>query len=49
MRYLELLGELNRRSDAISHYQKYIRLIMDELGLDPPESMRELYARLINS
>jgi DNA-binding SARP family transcriptional activator len=48
MRYLELLGELNRRSEAIGHYQKYVRLLTDELGLDPPEAMRELYTRLIS-
>jgi len=48
LRYLELLGQLDRRSEAISHYQRYVRLLADELGLDPPEPVRELYTRLIS-
>jgi len=48
LRYLELLGQLDRRSEAISHYQRYIRLLADELGLDPPKPVRELYTRLIS-
>jgi two-component SAPR family response regulator len=46
--FLEALGRLGRRSEIVAHYQRYIRLLSDELGLDPPESMRELYARLIS-
>ena len=48
LRYLELLGQLDRRSEVISHYQRYVRLLADELGLDPPEPVRELYTRLIS-
>jgi two-component SAPR family response regulator len=46
--FLEALGRLGRRSEVVAHYQRYIRLLSDELGLDPPESLRELYARLIS-
>jgi LuxR family maltose regulon positive regulatory protein len=46
--FLEALGRLGRRSEIITHYQRYIRLLADELGLDPPEAVRDLYARLIN-
>ncbi len=45
--YLEVLGRLGRRSDIVEHYQRYIRLLSSELGLDPPEDIRRLYARLI--
>jgi two-component SAPR family response regulator len=47
LRYLEALGRLGRRSELVEHYQSYSRLLSNELGLDPPEPMRELYARLI--
>jgi two-component SAPR family response regulator len=47
-RYLEALGRLGRRSEIVNHYQEYVRLLSTELGLDPPESVRALYARLIS-
>lgn len=46
--FLEALGRLGRRGEVVSHYQRYIRLLADELGLDPPEPVRELYARIID-
>ena len=46
--FLEALGRLGRRSEVVAHYQRYIRLLADELGIDPPEPVRELYARLID-
>ncbi|MCK4694056.1 MAG: hypothetical protein KAT23_10510, partial [Anaerolineales bacterium] len=46
--FLEALGRLGRRSEVVTHYQRYIRLLADELGIDPPEPVRELYARLID-
>ncbi|TFH32760.1 MAG: hypothetical protein E4G99_12360, partial [Anaerolineales bacterium] len=46
--YLEVLGRLGRRSDVVEHYQRYMRLLSSELGLDPPEEIRSLYARLIS-
>lgn len=45
--YLEVLGRLGRRSEIVEHYQRYIRLLSSELGLDPPDDIRALYARLI--
>jgi LuxR family maltose regulon positive regulatory protein len=47
LRYLEALGRLGRRSEVVAHYQRYVRLLSDELGLDPPDKARELYRRLI--
>jgi len=46
-RFLEALGRLGRRSELVVHYQRYVRLLSEELGLDPPDEVRELYARLI--
>jgi LuxR family maltose regulon positive regulatory protein len=46
--YLEVLGRLGRRSDIVEHYQRYIRLLSSELGLDPPEDISALYAQLIS-
>ena len=35
---------------TLKHYEEIVgKGIMDELRLDPPAPMRELYARLINS
>lgn len=48
MRYLELLSQMGRRSDAVSHYQAYCRLLAEELGLDPPQEARNLYERIID-
>jgi DNA-binding SARP family transcriptional activator len=45
--YMEALGRLGRRSEVVSHYQRYTTLLGSELGLDPPREVRELYARLI--
>jgi DNA-binding SARP family transcriptional activator len=48
LHYLEVLGQLGRRSEAVGHYRQYVHRLADELGLDPPESLREVYARLIH-
>jgi DNA-binding SARP family transcriptional activator len=47
LRILEVLGRLGRRSEIVSHYQRYVRLLADELGLDPPQILRDTYTRLI--
>ncbi len=47
LRILEVLGRLGRRSEIVAHYQRYVRLLSDELGLDPPEVVRDTYTRLI--
>jgi two-component SAPR family response regulator len=46
-RYLEVLGRLERRNEVVGHYRRYVRLLADELGLDPPDALRNLYERLI--
>ncbi len=48
MHFLEALGRLGRRSEVVEHYQRYVHLLSDELGLDPPDAVRELYTRLIS-
>ncbi|MCJ7566508.1 MAG: hypothetical protein MUO58_03090, partial [Anaerolineales bacterium] len=48
LRYLELLGQLGRRSEAVAHYKAYCRLLAEELGLDPPQAARNLYERIID-
>ena len=45
--FMEALGRLGRRSEVVAHYQRYVRLIADELGLDPSPQIREAYDRLI--
>jgi ATP/maltotriose-dependent transcriptional regulator MalT/DNA-binding SARP family transcriptional activator len=47
LRILEVLGRLGRRSEIVAHYQRYVRLLSDELGLDPPQIVRDTYTRLI--
>jgi DNA-binding SARP family transcriptional activator len=47
MRYLETLGLLERRSEIVAHYQQYVQMLATELGLDPPEAVRDLYTKLI--
>ncbi|MEX2030116.1 MAG: BTAD domain-containing putative transcriptional regulator [Anaerolineales bacterium] len=48
LKYLELLGGMGRRTDVVSHYARYVRLLGDELGLEPPATLREAYDRLIS-
>jgi len=47
LHFLEALGRLGRRSELVDHYQEYMRRLSEELGLDPPEEVRKMYARLI--
>ena len=47
LKYMEILGQLGRRNELTSHYQRYVRILSTELGLEPSESVRDLYARLI--
>ncbi len=47
-RYLDVLGRLGRRNQVIAHYQRYIRRLADELGLDPPETTQRLYEQIIS-
>lgn len=45
--FLEALGRLGRRNEIVAHYQRYVRLLLEDLGLDPAEEVRRLYDRLI--
>jgi len=47
LRYLTLLDQLDRRNEAVGHYQRYVRRLADELGLDPPPPLRDLYTSLL--
>lgn len=40
--YLEALKRLDRRSDALSHYQRYASLVREELGLEPSPKVKEV-------
>jgi two-component SAPR family response regulator len=46
--YMEALGRLGRRSELVAHYQDYVQLLRQELALDPPPHLTELYDRLIS-
>ena len=45
---LEALGRLGRRREVVEHYQRFIQLLAEDLGLDPSEEIRNLYTRLIS-
>jgi DNA-binding SARP family transcriptional activator len=45
--YLEALGRLGRRAQLVAHYHRYCKLLANELGLDPPDRARSLYAELL--
>jgi DNA-binding SARP family transcriptional activator len=47
LRTMDVLGQLGRRSDVVALYRRYTDQLSRELGLDPPQEARELYARLI--
>jgi LuxR family maltose regulon positive regulatory protein len=44
---LRCLAALGRRNALVEHYQVYRERLRTDLGLDPPESTRQLYGRLI--
>ena len=44
-RYLEVLLELGRRSDVISHFRAYRKMLEDDLGLQPAEKVVDLYSK----
>lgn len=47
LRYLRILSRLGRRSEIVSHFDHYRRLIQSDLGLDPPQSLSDEYAAMI--
>jgi LuxR family maltose regulon positive regulatory protein len=46
-RYIEALGRLNRRSELVSHFSKYERLLREDLGLEPSSNVRIVYERAV--
>lgn len=46
-RMLMCLAAMGRRYEVVDHYRRYRELLRNELGLDPPGEIRQLYARLI--
>jgi LuxR family transcriptional regulator, maltose regulon positive regulatory protein len=46
-RMLLCLAALGRRHEVVDHYRRYREMLRSELGLDPPNEVRALYARLI--
>jgi DNA-binding SARP family transcriptional activator len=47
LRYILLLGRLNRRSALVAHYQRYVSLLSSDLGLDPSKEVMDAYSRMI--
>jgi two-component SAPR family response regulator len=47
LKYILLLGRLHRRSEIVSHYQRYVSLLSADLGLDPSEEVSNAYTRMI--
>lgn len=45
---MHALHRMGRRNEIVELYQQYVRALADDLGLDPPDRLRELYARLIS-
>jgi ATP/maltotriose-dependent transcriptional regulator MalT/DNA-binding SARP family transcriptional activator len=47
-RMLKLLAAMGRKHEVVDHYQKYVLLLRNDLGLDPPLETRALYDSLIS-
>jgi len=45
---MQALFRLGRRHEIVELYQRYVQALADNLGLDPPAHVRELYGRLIS-
>ncbi|MBN1438406.1 MAG: hypothetical protein JW929_03265 [Anaerolineales bacterium] len=48
-RMLKILSAMGRKHEMVDHYQKYLLLLRDDLGLDPPLETRTLYDNLISN
>ena len=46
-RMLMCLAAMGRRHEMVDHYRRYREMLRSELGLDPPNDIRQLYGRLI--
>lgn len=47
VKYLEALALLGRRQELVGHYSRYVKLLSEELGLDPSPEVRSVYMRMI--
>lgn len=47
-RMLKILAAMGRKHEVVDHYQKYVFLLRNDLGLDPPLETRALYDNLIS-
>lgn len=47
LRYMQILAEMGRRSEVITHYHEYSRRLASELGIDPPTELRRFYEQHI--
>lgn len=45
--YLEALGQLDQRSEAVRHYKRYSYLLLAELGLEPSDQVKNIYQKLV--
>lgn len=45
--YIEALGIVGRRQELVAHYAKYVKLLGEEMGLDPSPKVRSIYMRMI--
>ncbi len=45
---MRALHRMGRRNEIVELYQRYVRALSEDLGLDPPDQLRELYTRLIS-
>ena len=45
---MHALHRMGRRNEIVELYQQYVRALSDDLGLDPPNRLSELYTRLIS-
>lgn len=47
-KYIEALEQLDQRTEAIRHYQRYRDQLDAELGLEPSDEVEQVYLRLIS-
>ncbi len=45
---MRALHRMGRRNEIVELYRRYVRALSDDLGLDPPDQLRDLYTRLIS-
>ncbi|MCX6069661.1 MAG: BTAD domain-containing putative transcriptional regulator, partial [Chloroflexi bacterium] len=45
---MRALHRMGRRNEIVELYQRYVHALSEDLGLDPPDQLRDLYTRLIS-